>query len=70
MNIPKPIAVGEESTMAGNRLILADPRGEISEEDLLEFLENYMEPIFWKWREQKQATRGVQHGRKRERGNR
>lgn len=53
MNIPKPMEAGEESTIAVNRLILADPRGEIPERDLLEFMERYIEPAFWKWLEGK-----------------
>lgn len=53
--IPKPIVAGRESTIAANRLILADPRGKISELDLLEFLEDHLEPAFWKWRDAKQA---------------
>lgn len=49
LNIPKPIIAGVESTIAANRLILADPRGEIPEADLLEFMERYVEPVFWRW---------------------
>lgn len=49
LNIPKPVIVGEESTIAVNRLILADPRGEIPERDLLEFMETHIEPAFWSW---------------------
>lgn len=49
LNIPKPIIAGVESTIAANRLILADPRGEIPEADLLEFMESYVEPVFWRW---------------------
>ncbi|MDI6904547.1 MAG: hypothetical protein QMD13_03515 [Candidatus Bathyarchaeia archaeon] len=47
--LPATIEKGEESTLAANRLILVDPRGEISEEDLLEFLETFVEPNFWPW---------------------
>lgn len=47
--LPASIEKGEESTLAANRLILVDPRGEISERDLLEFLETYIEPNFWPW---------------------
>ena len=61
LNIPKPIEVGVESTIAANRLILADPRGEISERDLLEFLEDHIEPAFWKWWEARK--RGPKHER-------
>ena len=49
LNIPKPIDAGKESTIAANRLILADPRGEISEKDLLKFFEKHVEPAFWSW---------------------
>jgi hypothetical protein len=49
LNIPRPIAVGRDSTIAGDRLILADPRGEISETELLEFLERRIEPLLWRW---------------------
>jgi hypothetical protein len=49
LNIPKPMEAGPESTIAANRLILADPRGEIPEHNLLEFMEQYVEPAFWKW---------------------
>lgn len=49
LNIPKPIKAGKASTIAASRLILADPLGEISESDLLEFMERYVEPAFWKW---------------------
>ena len=59
LNIPKPIVVGEESTIAANRLILADPRGEYHERDLLEFLENCLEPAFWEWRKAHKAEASV-----------
>jgi len=49
MNIPSPIEAGTTSTIVANRLILADPRGEISERDLLEFMETQIEPAFWEW---------------------
>lgn len=47
--LPASIEKGETSTFAANRLILVDPRGEISEVYLLEFLENIIEPNFWPW---------------------
>jgi len=47
--LPAPIEKGKESTLAANRLLLVDPRGEITESDLLEFLETYIEPNFWPW---------------------
>jgi hypothetical protein len=47
--LPASIEKGNESTLAANRLLLVDPRGEITESDLLEFLETYIEPNFWPW---------------------
>ena len=47
--LPASIEKGDESTLAANRLILVDPRGEIPEGDLLEFLETHIEPNFWPW---------------------
>lgn len=47
--IPAKLKTGKESTLAANRLMLVDPRGEIPEDDLLEFLEKYIEPEFWPW---------------------
>jgi len=47
--LPANIEKGKESTLAANRLILVDPRAEISPDDLLEFLETYVEPFFWSW---------------------
>lgn len=52
--IPSQLKTGEVATMAANRLIVLDPRGEISEDDLLEFLEQYIEPSFWPWLKEKQ----------------
>jgi len=49
MILPALVESKEESTIAGNRLILSDPRGEIPEEALLEFFETYVEPNFWIW---------------------
>lgn len=62
--LPASIEKGKESTLAGNRLLLVDPRAEISEDDLLEFLENYIEPEFWRWftqkrKRQEKAEKGV-----------
>jgi len=57
--LPALVEMKEESTIAGNRLILLDPRGEISENDLLEFFEAYVEPNFWRWYE---AKRRNKHG--------
>lgn len=48
--------MGVESTIAANRLFLADPRGEIPERDLLDFFENHVEPIFWDWWHKRQSA--------------
>lgn len=49
MILPSLLEIGLESSMAGNRLILSDPRGEIPEDQLLKFYENVIEPQFWEW---------------------
>lgn len=54
---PSDTTVGEEATLAGNRLLLIDPTGQIHEDDLAEFLEAYVEPTFIKWWQQKEASR-------------
>lgn len=53
ITIPREMdkGTGDHATMAYNRLILIDPRDEISEEDLLKFLES-VEAEFWKWYEE------------------
>jgi len=51
--IPANLKTGKVATIAADRLMLVDPCGKISEDDLLEFLEQYIEPEFWKWLEQK-----------------
>ncbi|MFC1910991.1 hypothetical protein ACFLXC_06965 [Chloroflexota bacterium] len=54
---PGDVVVGEEATIAGNRLLLIDPKGEIDEKDLADFLETHIEPLFEKWWREKQAAR-------------
>jgi len=54
--LPANIKKGEQSTLAANRLVLIDPRAEIDEEDLLEFLETYIEPQFWPWYQKKKQN--------------
>ena len=44
---PYLASIGKFSTLAGNRLFLIDPRGEITEEELLEFMETEIEPRFY-----------------------
>jgi len=54
--LPASLQIGKTSTLAANRLLIIDPRGEIKENDLLEFLENYVEPNFWPWLKQKKNS--------------
>ena len=54
--LPAKLAKGKESTLAANRLILIDPRGQIHENNLLEFLEKHIEPKFWPWYEEMQKN--------------
>ena len=56
---PSDIAVGEEATLASNRLLLIDPLGQIDENELAEFMETHIEPAFVKWWRQKEAARRV-----------
>ena len=57
VTIPAKIKTGETVTMAGSRLIIMDPRGEINENDLLEFLERHIEPKFWPWIKSKEVQK-------------
>ena len=41
---PHVIAIGEESTLAGNRLLVIDPQGKVPPELLLKFHEQHIEP--------------------------
>jgi len=56
--LPASIKIGEKSTLAANRLVLVDPRGEIHEDDLLQFLEKFVEPDFWSWVKTKEGEKG------------
>lgn len=47
--VPSGLRVGGEASIAGNRILLIDPRGEIDATLLLDFMEEYVEPYFWKW---------------------
>ena len=62
--IPAAIEKGAQSTLAANRLMLVDPRGKISESDLLEFLENIIEPNFWPWIAKKKEERDFERERR------
>jgi hypothetical protein len=53
--IPSKLKTGRIATIAANRLMIVDPRGEIHEDDLLQFLEKFVEPLFWSWITRKEA---------------
>ncbi len=55
LNIPSPVENGDESTIVADRIILADPRGEIPEQELKEFMEAHVEPAFWAWMEKRKG---------------
>lgn len=57
LTYPSDVTIGEEASVAGDRLLLIDPRGEIDENDLMEFMEKFVEPTFWNWWRQKEAAR-------------
>ncbi|KXA95804.1 hypothetical protein AKJ65_00620 [candidate division MSBL1 archaeon SCGC-AAA259E19] len=52
LNIPKPIEVGEESTIVVGPLLLADPKGEISKDELKDFFEEIVAPTWYQWRQE------------------
>ena len=56
--IPSKLKAGQTATIAANRLMIVDPRGEISEDDLLHFLEKFVEPDFWNWIRTKESEKG------------
>ena len=55
--LPASLKLGEKSTLAANRLVLVDHSGEIGEDDLLQFLERFVEPEFWPWLKSKESQR-------------
>jgi hypothetical protein len=55
VTLPAKLKIGREVTLAAGRLILLDPRGEINEDTLLEFLETRIEPNLWNWIKTKQT---------------
>lgn len=46
LSIPPELVTGKEHTMAADRILIADPRGEIPEDELHDFLEEVVEPLF------------------------
>ena len=55
--MPAGLAVGDECSLAADRLVLLDPRGEIPARDLLLLLEG-LEPEVWRLvAEQKKGSR-------------
>ena len=57
LTYPSDVVVGDEASVAGNRLLLIDPRGEIDENDIRENNGCWGEGPFWKWWRQKEAVR-------------
>jgi len=53
--IPSKLKTGKVATIAADRLVLIDPRGEIPETDLLEFLERHVEPELWPWLKERET---------------
>jgi len=56
VTIPTKLKTGEYATLAGDRLILMDPRGEISPDELLDFLEKFIEPNLWGWLQERKES--------------
>lgn len=52
VTLPQGVVIGEEVSMAGgDRLLLMDTSGKISDAKLLEFFVDYLEPAFRSWQE-------------------
>jgi hypothetical protein len=45
--LPAGLRTGEYATLAADRLVLIDPRGEIPPDVLLDLMEKHLEPIIW-----------------------
>jgi len=54
---PGRLEIGEKSTIATDRLILVDQQTEIGEDDILDFLEKFIESSFRKWVRRQQLNR-------------
>lgn len=52
-----PVLAGEESTIVADRILIADPRGEIPESELQKFMEEHVEPEFWAWMQKRSEVR-------------
>jgi hypothetical protein len=46
--LPADLRMGEYATLAADRLVLIDPRGEIDPDVLLDLMEKHLEPAIWK----------------------
>ena len=58
ISLPSKLMIGKIATLAADRLILVDPRGEITDIELLKFMEKYIEPNLWSWvKEREQPSR-------------
>lgn len=56
INVPSPVKTGKEATIAVDRILVADPRGKIPKEDLHEFMEEHVEPAFWRWTQEGEGS--------------
>ncbi len=45
--LPAGLRIGEYATLAADRLVLIDPRGEIPPDVLLDLMEKHLEPAIW-----------------------
>jgi len=46
--LPAGLRTGEYATLAADRLVLIDPRGETPPDVLLDLMEKHLEPIIWR----------------------
>jgi hypothetical protein len=47
--LPAGLRTGTYATMAADRLVLIDPRGEIPADALLDLMEKHLEPAIWQF---------------------
>lgn len=62
VTLPGGIMIGEQVSMAANRLLLMDTTGQIPEGKLSEFLTEHLEPAFWRWWESEKPPEPVAQG--------
>ena len=47
ITLPALLTFGKTATLAANRIVVLDPRGEIPEDQLLKLLEEQIDPKLW-----------------------